>query len=163
MRGRQARRSWRSGAVAASLLVTAGCTAGAPALTVSAAQGAVPVSGSSQVAVSITNLGDGDDELIGARTPAALGVEIHVTEISNQRATMRQLDRVAIPAGNTIQFRPGGLHLMLVIPDPTMVAGTTFDLTFEFARSDEITVEVSVVELLDLVEQDRAASPSQAQ
>jgi periplasmic copper chaperone A len=115
-------------------------------------QAAVPVSGSSQVVVTIANDGDGDDELIEATTEAALGVEIHLTEIDEGRATMRQLESVEVPAGEQVRFRPGGLHLMLVVPDATVVEGGTFTLTLHFDRSDDLTVDVEVVPLLDLAE-----------
>ncbi len=125
---------------------------GTPELSVSPAQAAVPTSGSSQIVVAITNDGDGDDELVEATTPAALGVELHVTEIEDDRATMRELDTIPLPAGETTRLRPGGLHLMMVVPDETVVEGGTFDLTLRFNRSDDVTVPVEVVPLLDLAE-----------
>jgi periplasmic copper chaperone A len=135
------------------LAVVSACgPSGTPELSVGPAQAAVPTAGSSQIVVAISNQGDGDDELIEATTPAALGVELHVTEIEDDRATMRELDAVALPAGETTRLRPGGLHLMMVVPDETVVEGGTFELTLRFDRSDDITVPVEVVPLLDLAE-----------
>ncbi|MCA1782088.1 MAG: copper chaperone PCu(A)C [Intrasporangiaceae bacterium] len=140
-------------AVLLLLVVLSACgPSGTPDLSVSTAQAAVPVAGSSQIVVAITNDGDGDDELVEATTPAALGVELHVTEIEDGRATMQDLDTVRLPAGETTRLRPGGLHLMMVVPDETVVEGGTFDLTLHFDRSDEVTVPVEVVPLLDLAE-----------
>jgi len=113
---------------------------------------ATPVSGSSQVVLTLANDGDGPDELVGAETPAALGVEIHLTEIDDGRATMAELESVELPAGEEVRFRPGGLHLMLVVPDDTVVEGGTFELTLTFDRSEPITVPVEVVPLLDLAD-----------
>jgi periplasmic copper chaperone A len=110
------------------------------------------VAGSSQVVVAVTNEGDGDDRLVDAETPAALDVEVHLTEIDDGRATMAVLDEVELPAGETVRFRPGGLHLMLVVPDESVAVGGTFDLTLRFERSDAVTVPVEVVDLLDLTE-----------
>jgi periplasmic copper chaperone A len=114
------------------------------------------VAGSSQIVVAITNEGDGDDRLVGAETPAALDVEVHLTELADGRATMAVLDEVELPAGETVRFRPGALHLMLVVPDETVAVGGTFELTLRFDRSDEVTVPVEVVDLLDLTEGDDA-------
>lgn len=140
-------------AVLLLLVVLSACgPTGTPDLSVSPAQAAVPTSGSSQIVVSITNDGDGDDELIEATTPAALGVELHVTEIEDGRATMRELETIPLPAGSTTRLRPGELHLMMVVPDETVVEGGTFELTLRFDRSDDITVPVEVVPLLDLAE-----------
>ena len=140
-------------AVLLLLAVLSACgPSGTPDLSVSPAQAAVPTSGSSQIVVSITNDGDGDDELVEVTTPAALGIELHVTEIENDLATMQELDTIALPAGETTRLRPGGLHLMMVVPDETVVEGGTFELTLRFDRSDDITVPVEVVPLLDLAE-----------
>ncbi len=65
---------------------------------------------------------------------------------------MGELDEVEVPAGESVRFRPGGLHLMMVVPDETVVLGERFDLTLSFERSDPMTVEVEVVDLLDLAE-----------
>jgi periplasmic copper chaperone A len=127
---------------------------GEPRLVVGEAQAAAPVAGSSQVVVAVTNEGDGDDRLVGAETPAALGVEVHLTELDGGRATMAVLDEVELPAGEKVRFRPGGLHLMLVVPDESVAVGGTFELTLRFERSDAVTVPVEVVDLLDLTEGD---------
>ncbi len=133
--------------------IAAACgPAGDPDLEVGRAQAAEPVAGASQVVVAVANHGDGDDRLVGADTPVALGVEIHLTEIDDGQATMSQVDEVAIPAGETLRFRPGGLHLMLVVPDESVQVGATFDLTLRFDRSGDVTVPVEVVDLLDLAE-----------
>lgn len=134
-------------------LALAGCGArGTPELVVGRAQASVPVAGASQVVVDIDNVGDGDDRLVGAETTAALDTELHLTEIRDGRATMTTLEAIDLPAGERLRFRPGGLHLMLVLPDESVVAGGTFDLVLRFARSEDVVVPVEVVELLDLVE-----------
>ena len=140
-------------ALLAMLAMLNGCGQGGdPALTVGRAEAATPVSGSSQIVVEIRNDGDGGDRLLGAETPAALAVEIHLTEIVDGRATMGPVDDVQIPSGETVRFRPGGLHLMMVVPDETVVLGGTFELTLEFERTGAITVPVEVVDLVDLAE-----------
>ena len=135
-------------------LALVGCgTSGTPELQVgNGAQAAEPVAGSSQIVLELRNHGDGDDALIEATTPAALGVEIHLTTIDDGRASMSELDEVELPAGESVRFRPGGLHLMMVVPDETVVIGERFDLTLTFERSEPMTIDVEVVDLLDLAE-----------
>ena len=136
-----------------TLLLLVGCASGDPDLrVVGDPQAAVPTAGSSQVVITIANDGDGDDALVEVSTDAALGVEIHLTEIEDDRATMRELGSADLPAGQRTRFRPGGLHLMLIVPDDTVVEGGTFELTLHFDRSDDITVPVEVVPLLDLAD-----------
>lgn len=139
---------------------TAGPEQGTPDLHLSRAQASAPVAGASQLVVAIENRGDGADRLVGAESDAALAVEIHRTVIEDDgRAFMRMLEDVALPAGETVRFRPGDLHLMVVVPDERVQVGGTFDVTLRFARSTPITLEVEVVELLDLIEGDVLRGP----
>jgi periplasmic copper chaperone A len=134
-------------------LLAAACGGGGePRIELGPAQASRPIAGSSQIVVTITNDGDGDDELVGGETPAALAVELHRTVIEDGQASMVQLDGLEVPAGGSVRFQPGDLHLMLVVPDETVVPGGTFELTLRFDRSGEVTVPVEVVELLDLIE-----------
>jgi periplasmic copper chaperone A len=126
---------------------------GTPDLVVPAARASAPVAGASQLVLTIENIGDGADRLLGADTDAALAIEIHRTVVEpDGRAVMRMLDDVVLPAGETIMFRPGGLHLMVVVPDERVVLGGTFDVTLRFERSAPVTLSVAVVELLELLE-----------
>lgn len=133
-----------------------GCSGdGTPDLDVGDAQAAEPTSGSSQIVLEISNEGDGDDALIAAETDAAVGVEIHLTEVDDEgSATMRELEDAELPAGETTTFRPGGLHLMMIGTNEEVEVGGTFDVTLEFERSEPVTIPVEVVEVLDLAEPD---------
>ena len=139
-------------AVVLLLAPLAACASGGPEIDVGNARAAVPAGGATQVVVEVTNTGDGDDELVGASTPAAAAAELHLTEIEDGQATMSELDAVTIPAGETVAFRPGGLHLMLVLPDESVAEGGTFPITLQFDRSGEIAVDVQVVPMADLAD-----------
>jgi len=149
-------------ALVVGAMAVAGCTedgparltGGTPELSVASAQSSAPIAGASQLVLTIENRGDGDDRLVGAETDAALAIEIHRTVVdADGRASMRMLDEVLIPAGERIAFRPGGLHLMVVVPDGRVTVGGTFEVLLRFERSAPITLTVTVVDLLDLVEQ----------
>lgn len=156
----------RSTSLAAVVLVLAAALAacgtgrdtlgdGLPDLVVSSARASVPVAGASQLVLTIENRGDGADRLLGAATDVALAIEVHRTVVDGDgRASMRLLEDVLLPAGESVRFRPGGLHLMLVVPDEQMRVGGTFEATLRFERSAPITLEFEVVELLDLLERD---------
>lgn len=157
----------RIAAVVAALAVAlAGCGAedaglgsGTPDLHVSPARSSAPVAGASQLVLAIENRGDGDDRLVGADTHAAIAVEVHRTVVEDDgRAVMRLLEDIVLPAGGTVRFQPGGLHLMVVVPDERVVVGGTFEVTLRFERSAPITVTADVVELLDLIETDGEGS-----
>lgn len=57
---------------------------------------------------------------------------------------MREVDRLEIPAGTTVELVPGGFHLMLIDLAEDLVPGTEYDLTLTFAEAGEITVTVEV-------------------
>lgn len=140
-------------ALAVCCLALAACADGDPDLTVGGARAAVPAGGSSQVVVAIENTGEGDDTLVDAESEAVTAVEIHRTEIDDDgRATMTTLDEIEVPAGETLRFQPGDLHLMLVAPDATVEEGGTFELVLRFERTGEVPLDVEVVPLADIVD-----------
>ena len=139
-------------AVLAILAISVACSSGDARVEASQARAAVPVAGSSQIAITLTNVGERSDYLISASTPAAVDIEVHLTEIIEQRASMRSVDTVDLPAGIPVHFRPGGLHLMMVVPDDSVVLGARFPLTLTFRHADPITVDVDVVPLEELLE-----------
>ena len=65
---------------------------------------------------------------------------------------MGVLEDLDVPAGDRVEFRPGQEHLMLVVPDETVVEGGTLELVLEFDRSDPIRLDVPVIDLVDLAE-----------
>jgi copper(I)-binding protein len=156
------RRERRGAAIAALALVVAACAGptGTPDLRVGPARASVPAAGVSQLVVAIENAGDGDDRLVAASTDRALAVELHETRVDDEGRAVMELraDGVALPAGTTTRFRPGGLHLMLVVPDASVVLGGTLPVTLTFDRSPPVTVEVTVVPTAELLE-DAPAGP----
>ncbi len=147
-----ARRGRRVAPLLALLVLLASCASGEPDLEVGTARAGVPAGGATQITLEITNHGDGDDQLVGAGTPAAAAVELHETVIDDGQASMVEHEAVPLPAGETVSFRPGSLHLMMVLPDESVDEGGTFPLTLRFEASDERTVEVEVVPTADLLD-----------
>jgi hypothetical protein len=89
-----------------------------------------------------TNQGDG---LIGANSDVAGGAEIHLSSMDAAGTmTMERQDLVVIPAKDSIELAPGGLHIMLVILGKDLSVGDTFPVTLEFQRAGDITIEVEV-------------------
>ena len=84
------------------------------------------------------------DRLVGASTPRARMVQIHVTVESNGVAGMRESDGVDVPAGRTVVLAPGGTHLMLMGLDGPLVVGQDLPLTLEFEQAGRIEVVAKV-------------------
>ncbi|QDP20005.1 copper chaperone PCu(A)C [Sphingomonas xanthus] len=95
--------------------------------------------------LTIDNPGATADELVALSTDRAATAMVHETRTENGLSRMRMLERLAIPAGATVELRPGGTHVMLDGTEP-MSAGETFDLELRFARAGAQVVPVTVVE-----------------
>ena len=57
---------------------------------------------------------------------------------------MQEVDAIAVPAGATVELKPGGLHLMLIDLAKPLVAGETFTVTLAFASGETLPVPVEV-------------------
>ncbi|MDQ5848815.1 MAG: copper chaperone PCu(A)C, partial [Pseudomonadota bacterium] len=64
--------------------------------------------------MELRNRGSQPDRLLGASTPLAKRVEMHVTRREGDVVRMRQVESFDIPAGERVELGPGGGHLMLV-------------------------------------------------
>lgn len=65
-------------------------------------------------------------------------------EMSGGMMMMREVDGVALPAGERVVFEPGGYHLMLIGLAAPLEVGTTFDIELEFATAAPMTVTFEV-------------------
>jgi len=96
------------------------------------------------VYLTIDNQGKQADRLLSAETPAAARVELHEHVHQDGLMKMQAVAEVAIPAGEKVQFAPGGLHLMLFSPTKHYQDGERFPLTLNFAYAGKVEVEVLV-------------------
>lgn len=94
--------------------------------------------------VTLTNTGSQPDRLIGASSPGASKVEIHGIRVVGPGISMVLLkDGLYLHHGTTIEFKPRGYHLMLLLAAPLAVgARLPVELTFERAGKVEIFCEV---------------------
>jgi hypothetical protein len=88
----------------------------------------------------------GADKLVGARSSAAHGAEIHASMAANGVVEMRRIEALPIGAGVSVELAPGGTHVMLVGLAAPLAAGAKVELTLVFAIAGEIVVEVPVVD-----------------
>ncbi|SDG51674.1 copper chaperone PCu(A)C [Alloyangia pacifica] len=96
---------------------------------------------------TVTNTGTEDDRLVAAGTSADLAdhMEIHEMAMEGQVMKMRALpDGLVIPAGETVELKPGGYHLMLMGLKQPLVMGesVTISLTFEKAGTIEVPLAI---------------------
>jgi copper(I)-binding protein len=94
--------------------------------------------------VTLTNKGGMADSLVAAATPLAAKVEFHSHVHQDGMMKMRQQAEVDLAAGQTLEFTPGGLHLMLVDLKSPLKPGQSFPLTLTFAKAGPVAVAVTV-------------------
>jgi copper(I)-binding protein len=84
------------------------------------------------------------DVLLGGATESALSVEIHESRLEEDMMRMRRVDSLEIPAGETVELRPGGLHIMLVGLSKPLVDGSVLQLTLRFRHAGGVRVDVPI-------------------
>ena len=154
---RSSRTSWRSAALNALAAVAAaalvgGCTAAATPAPTPAPKAVVisgawvrPPMGADRPAggyLTISNPGGVADALVAATSPVATSVEIHETTTESGMTGMHAISRLVIPAGGTVELKPGGYHLMLMGVTSLQVGATVqLELTFEKAGKVMVSAE----------------------
>lgn len=95
--------------------------------------------------VTIHNTGAADDRLISAESPSAGRVELHEMVMQNDVMKMRQLnDGIPVPAGTTVELKPGGLHLMFMDVKKPFVEGETVDLKLTFEKAGTVDLVLPI-------------------
>ena len=84
------------------------------------------------------------DRLVAASAPIAKAVELHTMQMDGDIMRMRQVPAIDIPAGKTVELKPGGLHVMFVGLTQTLQEGATFPLVLRFEKAGEVKVDMKV-------------------
>ena len=94
----------------------------------------------------IENKGAADDRLVKATATISDNVQIHEMAMKDGVMEMKELtDGLVIPAGGSVELKPGSYHIMFVDLKERPVEGTAFEgtLTFEKAGTVNVTYEVA--------------------
>jgi periplasmic copper chaperone A len=86
------------------------------------------------------------DELTGASSDSAVSVEIHESRMEGDVMKMQQLMSVPLAGKASIEFAPGGYHVMLIGLKQDLEIGGQIELTLHFKDHQDITVSVPVQE-----------------
>lgn len=145
-------------------------TTSAAALAVSAywVRPAEDLAAKNKTAIYMTITGGAeDDALISASVPADLAgtVELHETKPAeptettmgdggmgdggmggSEMMTMSQVDRIDVPAGEVVELKPGGYHIMVMDLMKPLVPGDTVEVTVTFEKAGDMTFTAEVRE-----------------
>lgn len=94
--------------------------------------------------LTLENKGAGNTILVAAESPVAKRVEFHTHIMDAGIARMRPIGTVVLPAGQTVEMKPGGLHVMLFDLKQPIVAGQSFPLRLKFNDGKVLETDVSV-------------------
>jgi len=79
---------------------------------------------------TLKNTGDTPIKLLTVQSDAFRQSSIHETVVQHDVTKMRELPRLDIGAGATIEMKPGGRHLMLLDPRHPIVVGEKVHMVF---------------------------------
>lgn len=88
--------------------------------------------------------GGAADRLLSASADVSKLVELHVMKMEGDVMQMRQVDAIDLPAGKTVELKPGGLHIMFIGLKAPLKKGESFPLKLRFEKAGEVTVQVNV-------------------
>ena len=93
---------------------------------------------------------DADVQFVSVESAASEVVELH--ETVNDDGVMRMIpqeDGFAIPAGGSVELKPGGKHVMLINLVEQLTPGNQVELTLNFDGAESITLSAPVMEMGD--------------
>lgn len=88
-----------------------------------------------------------DARLLELRSPVAALVELHKMEMTDNVMKMRAIDTLDLPAGKTLELKPGGYHVMLMELKAQVKEGDIIPLTLVVEDKDKKrqTIELKAV------------------
>ena len=105
---------------------------------------AMPPSQANTAAYMALHNGSSDAlQIIGARSEIAR-VEMHTSREVDGMVSMEQVDQVTVAPGQTIEFAPGAMHLMLLGLKKMPAAGEQVKLCLEFNSGASVCTEAQV-------------------
>lgn len=96
----------------------------------------------------INNGTEQEERLVGAEIAGCGVIELHDMVIDeNDVMVMRMVEggEIPIPAGETVQLKRGGLHVMCLQKEAPLEPGTEIDIVLKFANAGDVAVTAPVV------------------
>jgi len=135
----------------------------APSAAASAAAGGMTVTGAwaretppgtmtSAAYMTIANGTGTDDALVSASTPVGMAQVHEVVAVGSAEPMssaapmmgMQQIEKLPIPAGGSVELKPGSFHIMIMNVTQPLKAGSTIQVTLTFEKAPPVTVTAEV-------------------
>lgn len=110
----------------------------------------------------------GGDELVSASVDASVAESVELHEVvpadgdhssgdhssmgsdstmaMSGEMKMQEVEKIMLPAGETVSLKPGGYHVMLMGLAKPLEVGTSISMTLTFATAGDITIDVPVLD-----------------
>lgn len=82
--------------------------------------------------MELTNGSSQAHALVAAESPACRVAELHSHVMQDGMMSMRRVERIDLPAGETVALEPGGLHLMMIDLQQSLEPGQEIPVTLVF-------------------------------
>lgn len=94
--------------------------------------------------MSLTNGSDAAHVLVSAESNVSEVAELHAHIMEEGMMKMRRLEKIDLPAGETVALEPGGLHVMLIGLERQLSPGEAVDITLIFEDGSRKTLSAPV-------------------
>mgnify|MGYP002621244968 CR=1 FL=1 len=95
--------------------------------------------------IAISNHGEAADRLVHASTRRAARTEIHSMSVVDDVMTMRPVEGgLEIPAGGTVELKPGSYHIMFMDVAAPFAEGDTVAVTLQFEKAGAVELNLPV-------------------
>lgn len=108
------------------------------------ARAVAPGQANSAAYMVLNNTGTKEVSLVEAESSVANKVELHTHRMEGGMMKMREVEKIAIPAGERVTLQPGGLHIMLIGLKHQLVGGEQISLTLIYEDGEKQTVTAPV-------------------
>ena len=105
-------------------------------------RGTVPAQKSTGAFMTLTSTGQA--KLVGVSTPVAKRAEIHSSSNASGVMQMQAVEAVELPAGQRVELKPGGYHVMLLGLSAPLKEGDVVPLTLTVEGPDRKRSSVEV-------------------
>ena len=92
----------------------------------------------------IENNSDRPDTLYKVTSDIAQHIMMHETYKKNDMMGMREIKDIVIKPGSSVEFKPGGYHVMLMELNKDLKEGNEINFTLLFKLSGEINIKAKV-------------------
>ena len=111
-----------------------------------------PTAKMSAAFMTLTNNADTDLAVVSAESSVAKAVELHNNTMTDGKMKMRQVNQIDLPANQTTELKPGGLHVMLIGLNKALVEGETIDLKLNFSDGSSETMDIPIQQIKPMMQ-----------